>query len=95
MADMDEKGLGKLTVSPEELGRRNRLRAAFQIAFTGDAGLTVLEEIGEILHFFGPAYNEQDMALQNAMKSILHRLGVWGDADGDRRAILRRLRMAP
>jgi hypothetical protein len=85
----------KSAVNTEEIARRNHLRAAFQIAFTGDAGLTALEEIGDICHFFGAAHTPEDMALQNAFKSILHHLGAWGDADGDRREIIRRLRMTP
>jgi len=94
MADMDEMQQTAF-VTPEEIARRKKVIAAFQLSFPGDAGLTALTEIGDICHFFGPAHTTEDMALQNAFKSILHHLGAWGDADGDRREIIRRLRMAP
>jgi hypothetical protein len=51
----------------------------------------VFERIFDILHLFGPAQNERDMALQNAAKMILHEGGFWGDSDEDRFLIIEKL----
>jgi len=93
MADQDQIRLGTPVVPPEEVARRKKLTAAFQLAFAGENGLVVLEEIGDICHFFSPGYTPEEAALQNAFKSILHHLGAWADDDDGRREIIRRLRM--
>jgi hypothetical protein len=54
-------------------------------------GPAVLQEVLDILHFFGAAVTPADMALQNAAKTILHHTGVWGDVEADRAAVVRRL----
>lgn len=76
-------------VEPEELAKRRRLQAAFQLAYR--AHPAVLERTLDVLHFYGPALTEVDMALQNAAKSLLHAAGWWGDSDDDRREIVRKL----
>ena len=79
-------------VDQETITRRKRMQAAFESVFKGgEMGKVVLTEVLDILHFFGPCLDESDMALQNAAKSILHHLGVWGDSDEDRIAIVERL----
>jgi hypothetical protein len=83
--------LGK-DVDEKELARRKHTQAVFQMACAGDNGNEFLVELGEILHFFGPAYTPEDMVLQNAFKTVLHRLGSWADDDAGRMAIIRKLR---
>ena len=79
-------------VSPEEINRRKHLQAVYQAACGGATGLEFLADLGDILHFFGPAHTPEDMALQNAFKTVLHRLGAWADDDAGRFEIMRRLR---
>jgi hypothetical protein len=86
------EALGGLQVSPEEVARRKRLQAAFQLAFGGANGEEILLELADILHFFSPGYTPEDMALQNAFKTIMHRAGLWADDDQGRQDIIRRLR---
>jgi hypothetical protein len=74
---------------PGTVKLRNLLRVDAQFAMKGHPLFT--ERILDVLHFFGPAQNERDMALQNAAKSILHMAGWWGDSDDDRAEIVRKL----
>lgn len=95
MSDMDQafkEPLGGLQVSQEEIARRKRIQAIFQLAFGGVNGEEILMELADILHFFSPAYTPEDMVLQNAFKTIMHRAGLWADDDQGRRDIIRRLR---
>jgi hypothetical protein len=78
-------------IPPGELEKRNRERAAFYEVFKSPSGPFVLEKIGDICHFYGPAETEADMVLQNAFKTMLCILGVWGDSDEDRREVTRKL----
>jgi hypothetical protein len=89
---MSDISLGQPVVSDEEIDRRKKLQAIYRVAFMGDNGTEVLADLGDILHFFGPAYTPEDMALQNAFKTVLHRLGAWADDDQGRRDIIRKLR---
>jgi hypothetical protein len=84
----------KLTpvVSEEEINQRKHLQAVYRIAFHGDNGTETLADLGDILHFFSPAYTPEDMALQNAFKAVLHRLGAWADDEQGRLDIIRKLR---
>ena len=79
-------------VSPEEIDRRKLKQAQYRAIFGGDIGNAVLSDLGDILHFFSPAYTPEDMALQNAFKTVLHRLGAWADDDQGRLDIIRKLR---
>lgn len=96
MSDMDQAFQevlgGAPVVSPEEMARRKHLSAVYQTVFSGEMGLECLADLGDILHFFGAAYNDADIALSNAFKTILHRLGAWADDDIGRRDIIRKLR---
>lgn len=76
---------------PDEatVAARGRMQASFRLAYRGHP--EVLERTLDILHFFGPAQNERDIALQNAAKSLLHEGGWWGDSDDDRAEIVRKL----
>ena len=69
-------------VSDKELANRSIMMADFDSVFIKTPrGRAVLSEIARILHFTVPAITQEDMALQNAFKSILHRLGRWSDDD--------------
>lgn len=66
--------------SDMELAERNRISAAYDMVFVRTPqGATVLADIAEILHVMEPARSVEDMALQNAFKTILHRMGRWAD----------------
>lgn len=94
MSDMDQafkEPLAGPVVSEEEVNRRKHLQAAFRLCLAGAAGQEVLVELGRICHFYAPAYTPEDMALQNAFKTILHRLGAWADDEQGERDIIRRL----
>lgn len=79
-------------VPAEEIEKRQLMRMAFLSVFKlNPNGPMVLERILYILHWFDPAVEPADLALQNAAKAILHELGVWGTVEEDRRAIVGRL----
>ena len=76
----------------EEIADRIQTRQGFVAVFQlHPQGRQVLVEIGAILHAFEAARTPEDMALQNAFKTILHRIGVWGDSRGDAEEIVRKL----
>jgi hypothetical protein len=83
----EEKILGPAlttqTLDPAEIVRRNHLRADFELVFIRDPrGPAVLAEIARICHFMDSSETVQDMALQNAFRTILHHLGRWSDDKG-------------
>lgn len=78
---------------PAEITRRKHVQAVFMQACQGDNGIEFLVELGDILHFFSPAFTPEDMALQNAFKTVLHHLGSWGDDAQGRLAVIRKLRV--
>ena len=86
MADSYDK------VPVEEIAARQLVRQDFVSVFQlHPQGRQVLVEIGTILHAFEAALTPEDMALQNAFKTILHRIGVWGDSRPDAEEIVRKL----
>jgi hypothetical protein len=66
--------------APEEVRRRRQVESDFASVFMAHPrGKAVLAEIARICKFNSPARSVEDMALQNAFKTILHRLGRWND----------------
>ena len=79
-------------VPAEEIAARQQVRQDFVSVFQlNPQGRQVLVEIGFILHAFEAALTPEDRALQNAFKSILQRIGVWGDSRADAEEIVRKL----
>jgi hypothetical protein len=71
---------------------RLRMQADFELVFLRHArGQAVLSEIARICHFTSPARSVDDMVLQNAFKTILHRLGRWTDDEKGADEIIERL----
>jgi hypothetical protein len=92
VSDIDTLGIPTVGIDEDEVNRRKLLQARYRAVFNGDVGTAVLADLGDILHYFGPAYTPEDMALQNAFKTVLHRLGAWADDDQGRLDIIRKLR---
>lgn len=64
----------------DEVAERQRISVAYEVTFINNpSGKTVLADIAGICHFMEPARTAEDMALQNAFKTILHRMGRWVD----------------
>jgi hypothetical protein len=76
-------------VDKRVIEERRRTQAHFQLVARSHPEM--VERTLDILHFFGPAQNERDFALQNAAKAWLHEAGWWGDSDDDRIEIVRKL----
>lgn len=80
------------TVSIEEKANRQRLSVAYEITFINNpSGKSVLADIAGICHFMDPAKTPEDMALQNAFKTILHRMGRWIDDEKGAEELIDRL----
>jgi hypothetical protein len=75
--------------SPGVEKQRRQLKADIRFAVR-DHPLATVHLLG-MLHFFGAAQNERDIALQNAAKAYLAAGGYWGDTDDDRAEIVRKL----
>jgi len=72
--------------------KRNLMSADFELVFVKHPrGPAVLAEIARIMHFTDAAHTPEDMALQNAFKTILHRLGKWADDEKAADEIIERL----
>jgi hypothetical protein len=75
-----------------EEARRKQISADFELVFMRHPrGPAVLAEIARILHFVDAARTPEDMALQNAFKTILHRLGRWADDEKGSEELVTRL----